>query len=148
MSKMSDNTIDNSKIINAEDTIIGRLASIVAKRLLSGEQIIIVNAEKALISGNPGSVAKKYLDRFHIKTKSNPLKGPFYPRKPDQILKRTIRGMLPFQKSRGKEAYKRLKVYNSLPGLFEDQKLEVPGDTKRNNPKSSYISLGELYTKI
>lgn len=145
---MNDNPIDNSIIINAEDTITGRLASLVAKRLLSGEQIIIVNAEKALISGNPGSIAKKYLTRYHIRTKSNPLKGPFFPRKPDQILKRTIRGMLPFKKSRGKEAYKRLKVYNSLPSLFEGQELEILGDTLRNNPKSSYISLGELNTKI
>ena len=145
---MNDNPIDNSIIINAEDTITGRLASLVAKRLLSGEQIIIVNAEKALISGNPGSIAKKYLTRYHIRTKSNPLKGPFFPRKPDQILKRTIRGMLPFKKSRGKEAYKRLKVYNSLPSLFEGQELEILGDTMRNNPKSSYISLGELNTKI
>ena len=148
MRKMNDNPIDNSIIINAEDTITGRLASLVAKRLLSGEQIIIVNAEKALISGNPGSIAKKYLTRYHIRTKSNPLKGPFFPRKPDQILKRTIRGMLPFKKSRGKEAYKRLKVYNSLPSLFEGQELEILGDTLRNNPKSSYISLGELNTKI
>ncbi len=145
---MNDITIDDSKIINAEDTIIGRLASIVAKRLLSGEKIIIVNAEKALISGNPGSVAKKYLDRYHIKTKSNPLQGPFNPRKPDQILKRTVRGMLPYKKSRGKEAYKRLKVFNRLPGLFKDQELEVPSGTLLNNPKSSYISLGELNKKI
>ena len=145
---MNDSSIENSIIINAEDAIIGRLASIIAKRLLSGEQIIVVNAEKALISGKPGSVAKKYLDRYHIKTKSNPLKGPFYPRKPDQILKRTIRGMLPYQKSRGKEAYKRLKVFNDVPSLFEDQEIEVIGGTQRNNPKSSYISLKELNTKI
>ena len=148
MRKMNDITIDDSKIINAEDTIIGRLASIVAKRLLSGEKIIIVNAEKALISGNPGSIAKKYLDRYHIKTKSNPLQGPFNPRKPDQILKRTVRGMLPYKKSRGKEAYKRLKVFNSLPGLFKDKELEIPDGTLLNNPKSSYISLGELNKKI
>ena len=61
---MNDNAIIDSKIINAEDAIIGRLASIVAKRLLSGEQIVIVNAEKALISGKPGSIARKYLDRY------------------------------------------------------------------------------------
>ena len=145
---MNDDTTDNSIIINAEDAIIGRLASIVAKRLLSGEQIIVVNAEKALISGKPQSIAKKYLERYHIKTKSNPLRGPFHPRNPDQILKRTIRGMLPYQKSRGKEAYKRLKVFNNLPKLFENQELEILGGTQRNNPKSSYISLGELNTKI
>ena len=101
-----------------------------------------------MISGDPGVIAKKYLQRYHMKTKSNPLKGPFHPRKPDQILKKTVRGMLPFQKARGKEAYKRLKVFANFPSVFHDQNIEIPTKSKRNNPKSSYISLGELYTKI
>ena len=135
-------------IINAEDSIIGRLASNIARRLLEGENIVIINAEKGLISGDPGFLAQKYLKRYHIKTKSNPLKGPFFPRKPDQILKRTIRGMLPFKKSKGKEAYKRLKVFCDLPHMFQDKPIEVLESTKRNNPKSSYISLEELNKKI
>ena len=110
-------------IINAEDSIIGRLASNIAKRLLEGENIVIVNAEKGLISGDPGFLAQKYLKRYHIKTKSNPLKGPFFPRKPDQILKRTVRGMLPYKKHKGKEAYKRLKVYCDLPNMFQDKSI-------------------------
>ena len=145
---MLDTISEDIKIINAEDAIIGRLASVVAKRLLLGENIIIVNAEKGLISGNPGTIAKKYLQRYHIKTKSNPLKGPFYPRKPDQVLKRTIRGMLPYRKARGKEAYKRLKVFANIPVIFNDKDIEIPLKSQRNNTKSSYISLGELYTKI
>ena len=145
---MSDNEITDSTIINAEDAIIGRLSSVIAKRLLSGEKIIVINAEKGLISGNPGTTANKYLQRYHIKTKSNPLQGPFYPRKPDQILKRTIRGMLPYRKSRGKEAYSRLRVYNDFPSIFQDQTVEVLEKTQLNNPKAPYISLGELYTKI
>jgi large subunit ribosomal protein L13 len=145
---MLENISEDITIINAEDTIIGRLASVVAKRLLLGENIIIVNAEKGLISGDPGFIAKKYLQRYHIKTKSNPLKGPFYPRKPDQVLKKTIRGMLPYRKTRGKEAYKRLKVFANFPGVFQDKEIEIPVEMQRNNPKSSYISLGELYTKI
>lgn len=145
---MLENISDNATIINAEDTIIGRLASVVAKRILLGENIIIVNAEKGLISGDPGFIAKRYLQRYHIKTKSNPLKGPFFPRKPDQILKKTIRGMLPYRKARGKEAYKRLKVYTNFPSIFQDKEIEIPVESQRNNPKSSYISLGELYTKI
>ena len=145
---MIENITENATIINAEDTIIGRLASVVAKRILMGENIIIVNAEKGLISGDPGSIAKKYLQKYHIKTKSNPLKGPFYPRKPEQILKKTIRGMLPYRKTRGKEAYKRLKVYANIPSIFQDKEIEIPVESQRNNPKSSYISLGELYTKI
>ena len=135
-------------VINAKDSIIGRLASNVAKRLLQGENIIIINAEKGLISGDPGFIAQKYLKRYHIKTKSNPLKGPFYPRKPDQILKRTVRGMLPYKKSKGKEAYKRLKVFCDFPNMFQDNEIEVLESTQKNNPKSSYITLEELYKKI
>ncbi len=145
---MSETEFTDSTIINAEDTIIGRLSSIVAKRLLLGEKIIIINAEKGLISGNPGTTANKYLQRYHMKTKSNPLKGPFYPRKPDQILKRTIRGMLPYRKSKGKDAYSRLRVYNNFPSIFQDKNVEILEETQLNNPKSPYISLGELYTKI
>jgi large subunit ribosomal protein L13 len=135
-------------LISATDSIIGRLASNVAKRLLEGENIIIVNAEKGLISGDPGFLAQKYLKRYHIKTKSNPLKGPFFPRKPDQILKRTVRGMLPYKKSKGKEAYKRLKVFCDLPNMFQDKPIEVLESTQKNNPKASYITLEELYKKI
>ena len=145
---MLDNLTEEITIIDAEDAVIGRLASLVAKRLLSGENIIIINAEKGLISGNPGDITKKYLQRYHIKTKSNPLKGPFHPRKPDQIIKKTVRGMLPYGKARGKEAYKRLKVFPNFPSVFQDQKIESLAETKRNNPKSPYISLAELYSKI
>ena len=83
---MSDIETTDSTIIDAKDAIIGRLSSIVAKRLLLGEKIIVINAEKGLGSGNPRTTTNKYLQRYHIKTKSNPLQGPFYPRKPDQIL--------------------------------------------------------------
>lgn len=148
MRKMQDVMQEKYTVINAEDTIIGRLASHVAKRLLLGEQIIIINAEKGLISGNPGSIAERYLRLYHIKTRSNPLKGPFYPRKPDQILKRTIRGMLPYRKSKGKEAFKRLKVFTDFPNVFQNQQIELIESTKKNNPKSPYITLGELFEKI
>lgn len=145
---MSDIETADSTIIDAKDAIIGRLSSIVAKRLLLGEKIIVINAEKGLVSGNPGTTTSRYLQRYHIKTKSNPLQGPFYPRKPDQILKRTIRGMLPYRKSKGKEAYSRLRVYSDFPSIFQDQDVEVLENTQLNNPKSPYISLKELYTKI
>ena len=144
---MIDNMFD-ATIINAENSILGRLSSIVAKRLLNGEKIIIVNADKGLISGGGDFIAAKYFQRWRIKTKSNPLKGPFHPRETDKILKRTIRGMLPYHKSRGKEAYKRLKVFNSSPQMFQNQEIEIIKETQRNNPKSAYISLEDLNTKI
>ncbi|NHJ02255.1 MAG: 50S ribosomal protein L13 [Candidatus Heimdallarchaeota archaeon] len=139
---------DDAHIIDAENAVIGRLASIVAKRLLSGEKIILINANKGIISGNPNTIAKSYLQRWKIKTKSNPLKGPFFPRQPDQILKRTVRGMLPYKKSRGKDAYGRLLVFKEKPDLFSDRNIETIPEVLNTNPKSPYITLAELQTKI
>ena len=145
---MHDYNSDDASIINAENSILGRLASIFAKRLLNGEKIIIVNAGKGLISGKQEFIAAKYLQRYRIKTKSNPLKGPFYPRKPDQILKRTVRGMLPYRTNRGKEAYHRLIVFKDLPENLREEKIEEIPEAQKINPKSSYLSLSELYSKI
>jgi len=144
---MMDNILD-ATIINAENSILGRLSSIIAKRLLNGEKIIIINADKGLISGKGDFIAAKYLQRGRIKTKSNPLKGPFHPREPDKILKRTIRGMLPYHKRRGKEAYHRLVVYRDFPEKFKENNIEIIPETQNINPKTSYISLGKLRSKI
>lgn len=145
---MLDNQIENTNIVTAENAVIGRLASIIAKRLLNGENIIIVDADKGIISGKADFTAAKYRGRWRIKTKSNPLKGPFYPRKSDQILRRTVRGMLPFTKSRGKEAYGRLRVYSDIPENLKQREIEVISESQKLNPKSSYISLKKLNTKI
>jgi len=144
---MMDNILD-ATIINAKNSILGRLSSIIAKRLLNGEKIIIVNADKGLISGKGDFIAAKYLKRWRIKTKSNPLKGPFHPREPDKILKRTIRGMLPYHKNRGKEAYHRLVVYRDFPEKFKENNIEIIPETQNINPKASYISLKKLRSKI
>ncbi|MFX0086351.1 MAG: 50S ribosomal protein L13 [Candidatus Hodarchaeota archaeon] len=145
---MFDHIFENANIVTAENAVIGRLASVVAKRLLNGEKIIIVNADKAIVSGNAYFITTKYLKRWRIKTKSNPLKGPFYPRKSDQILRRTVRGMLPFHKSKGKEAYNRLLVFKDIPENLKEKDIEIISESQKLNPKSSYISLRKLYTKI
>ncbi|UCG00574.1 MAG: 50S ribosomal protein L13 [Candidatus Heimdallarchaeota archaeon] len=144
---MIDDLLD-ATIIDAENSILGRLSSIIAKRLLKGEKIIIINANKGLISGGGDFIAAKYLQRWRIKTKSNPLKGPFHPREADKILKRTIRGMLPYHKSRGKEAYHRLVVYKDFPETLREKDIEIIPETQKINPKASYISLGQLRSKI
>lgn len=56
------------KIINADGLILGRMASIIAKRLLKGEKIAVVNAEKAVISGKKKAKireAKEFLEVGH-----------------------------------------------------------------------------------
>ncbi len=99
-------------LINADGLILGRMASQVAKRLLNGEELIIVNAEKAILSGKRKSKiaeAKQFLEV------GAPMRGPFHYRRPDRIVRKTVRGMLPFTQPKGKTAYARLKVFMGVP---------------------------------
>lgn len=103
-------------VIDATDAILGRLASRVAKKLLKGEKIVIVNAEKAVVTGNPRKTFSVYLHKRH---RGDRYKGPFYPRYPDKLVRRVIRGMLPYKKPKGKAALSRLKVYIGCPSEFK-----------------------------
>lgn len=108
-------------IVDAADAVMGRLASVVAKRLLNGEEIVVVNAGKVLITGKPSSVRKDFQTRREIGSQR---KGPFYPRRPDRILQRAIRGMIPYQRPAGRAALKRLRVYLEVPAELADRERE------------------------
>ncbi|MDD1719388.1 MAG: 50S ribosomal protein L13 [Methanoregulaceae archaeon] len=109
-------------VVNGQDLLLGRMASVVAKRALDGEAIAIVNAELAVISGSRARVLGNYGRK---RARGSREGGPFFPRRPDHIVKRTIRGMLPYKRSRGAEALKRVKVYVGMPHEFAGQELEV-----------------------
>lgn len=106
-------------IIDATDSILGRMAAIAAKKALAGEEVIIINAEKAAVSGRREAILKRYKFKKDV---GDIYKGPFISRMPDRLVRRTIRGMLPWKKSKGREAYKRVKVFIGKP---EDIKGEV-----------------------
>jgi large subunit ribosomal protein L13 len=125
-------------VIDATDAPIGRLASIVAKRLLNGEEIFIVNAEKAVITGNKDEIVARYKKKREIGGTKR--KGPYFPRVPHMILKRTVRGMLPYQQPKGRKAYKRLKVFIGIPEELKDKEIEKIEFQKSIN----YITLKEL----
>jgi len=126
-------------IIDAKGTTLGRLSTHVAKRLLGGEEINIVNSEKAIISGKKTSIKEKYKQKREIGTYR---KGPYFPRMPDEIVKRTIRGMIPYQKPHGREAFKRLKCYIDIPDEFKDKKIEKIEKAKK--PSVDFITVEEL----
>ena len=63
-------------VIDAENLILGRLASHVAKLLLNGTEVTIVNAEKAIISGTKKSIIEGYHDKRRV---GGVRKGPYYP---------------------------------------------------------------------
>ncbi len=105
-----------TSIMDAEGCTVGRLAASAAKRALEGERVIILNAEKAVISGRKDEVFKEYKNRYKAKSKTNPRRyGPKRPKRPDRFLRRIVRGMLPWKKPRGREALKRVMVYMGRP---------------------------------
>ena len=129
-------------IINADGLITGRLASYAAKQALLGEKVDIINSEKACITGSKPQILEKYDAKLK---RGNPFKGPYFPSTPDKILKRTIRGMLPWKISRGKEAFKRVKCYIGVPERLhgkETAKIGVLDITKTKSLR--YLTLEEL----
>ncbi|WEU39703.1 MAG: 50S ribosomal protein L13 [Candidatus Odinarchaeum yellowstonii] len=136
------------KIIDATNAILGRLSSIVAKRLLEGDKIMIINAEKAVISGKKHQVIAQYKAKTNIRTATAPWKGPFHYKRPDRILKRTVRGMLPFKTTRGREAYRRLKVYIGVPEGVKLETIETIKDVSAGKLKNKYITIKELSKEL
>lgn len=127
-------------VIDADGHVLGRLSSNVAQRIMSGEDVTIVNAEKALITGERDSILSDYKQK---KDRGKIRKGPYYPRRADLILKRTVRGMIPFDKSRGREAYRRLKVFVGIPQEYKSKEMERIEKAMQVNT-SKYITLGEV----
>ncbi|MCI4331620.1 MAG: 50S ribosomal protein L13 [Thermoplasmata archaeon] len=99
-------------VVDVSGLVLGRSASLIAKRLLGGESIIIIHAEKAVVTGSRASVLNFYIAN---RARGSVRSGPHYPRYPDRIYRRTVRGMLPHLKTRGKEAFDRLEVFIGCP---------------------------------
>ncbi len=136
---------ENAIIIDAKGLILGRMASIIAKRLLQGESVIVLNAEKAAISGKRLQIVKEAKTFLEV---GHPRKGPYHPRRPDKIVRRTIRGMLPRKKPKGQQAYKRLKVYLGAPTEFNGKEIQTILEASAEKLKSPYITVGELAKEI
>lgn len=131
--------------IDAKGLVLGRMASIVAKRLLNGERIHIVNAEEAVISGRRLSIlreSKEFLQVGHFR------RGPLHPRRPDMIVKKTVRGMLPRKKPRGQEALKRLRVHIGVPQELRDREKKTMPEADARNLRGPYIRVSELARNI
>ena len=132
-------------IINADGLILGRMASLVAKKLLNGENVVIVNAEKAIISGKKRSkvaAAKEFLEV------GAPKRGPFHYRRPDRILRKTVRGMLPFKQPKGKLALKKLRVFISVPEDLKDKQMVSLKDAQVEKLNGPYFTLAHLAKEI
>jgi large subunit ribosomal protein L13 len=123
-------------VYDAKDKILGRLATTVAKDLLAGKDVAIINAENAIIIGSRESIVKKYYTRINLQEKQNPEFSPYWPRRPDMIVKRAIRGMLPYAKTKGRTAYRKLTVFIGTPALLAKTK---PIEIKTKDVNAIYM---------
>ena len=115
---------DADLVVDARDCIVGRVASQVAQRALDGDSVAVVNAERAVITGSEDDVMSTYRERDAVGSDQ----GPDYPKRPDRIFKRAVRGMVPHKETRGREAIERVRVYVGNPyddGSADDEEAEA-----------------------
>ncbi len=143
-------------VYDADGLVLGRLASTVADLLLKstrgggGDRVVIINAEKAVVSGKSTSVFATYHDKYAL---NHARKGPYFPRMPDMILKRTVRGMLPYQaKSSGRRALRNLRVEIGCPSHLSGdlpEGHEQGDDSKiRRALPQRFVRLGEISANL
>ncbi|MEM3841253.1 MAG: 50S ribosomal protein L13 [Candidatus Micrarchaeaceae archaeon] len=131
-------------VYDAKGRVLGRVASAAAKAALRGKKIAIINAGDAIISGNKKDIIKKYNTRLRLQEKANPEHSPYWSRRPDMLMKRVIRGMLPYRKASGKSAYRRLLVFTGTPEIFKEAKIEDIRFKGKDGMYVKSIKLSEL----
>jgi large subunit ribosomal protein L13 len=126
--------------IDGKNSIYGRLSSFVAKQLLNGEEVTIVNAQDVVITGKRDFITKHFMEERDV---GSVRMGPYYPRTPNAILRRSIGEMLPKKKTRGKEALARCMVFVGVPSAFKDTKFQTVPQAA-NKKMSGYMTLGDV----
>ncbi|MCE4624498.1 MAG: 50S ribosomal protein L13 [Desulfurococcales archaeon] len=131
-------------VVDGTGQILGRLASLIAKKLLEDPslEIAVVNVEKIVVSGKPSEVVKQYKKtilpvRSHYSHKWRPKR----PRSPINLFKRTVKGMLPKHNKRGRDAYRRLKAYIGVP-------VELQNVEKIRFKEADVTRLGRDYVEL
>lgn len=121
----------------------GRLATHVAKQALNGEEVVVVNAENIVVTGRREDILADYHHRRSRGVAGRNRKGPFYPRMPDRLFRRAVRGMIPYQEPRGRAAYSRVMAYVGVPKDLEGKKFMVVENALERGSRGK-LSLGEI----
>jgi len=131
-------------IVDGTNQVAGRLCSHVAKMLINGSRVSIVNSENIMFSGKKEMVIEEYRKFLEIASINNPKFGPFHPRRPDTMITKMVRGMLPKNKPSGEAALKRLRAYLGVPSELRSKKVIQFDDAKIRKPAPYYTTLGDL----
>ncbi|MEM0154427.1 MAG: 50S ribosomal protein L13 [Methanothrix sp.] len=140
--------IEKCLVYDADGQVLGRIASIIAKNLLEGKDIAVVNAEKAIISGKRKPMSAKYRTRLNLQEKENPEHSPYWSRRPDMLFKRIVRGMLPYRRPRGKEAFRKLRVFMGEPEVLKSKDRIKPKIKTGKEIYAGYITLKDLSSTL
>ncbi len=135
-------------VVDCDSQILGRLASRVAKLLLQGNSVVLVNAEKAAISGHVSDIVANYKQKVEFKDKANPEHSPYWSRRPDFLVKRIVRGMLPWKKAHGREAFRRLRVYVGVPAEFGKKEFSKEQGKNKQETYESTMTVAALSEKL
>jgi large subunit ribosomal protein L13 len=138
---MSVAEFDADLVVDGAGCILGRVASQVAEHTLEGDSVAVVNTEQLVITGDERDVVEKYRKRTELGSD----RGPDYPKRPDGIMKRTIRGMLPHRTNRGREAFESVRTYVGNPYEEAEQLQETSLDRLSN---IRFVQLGEVSKQI
>ena len=130
-------------IVDAKGMVAGRLSTKIAKALIKGEAVTIVNAEQAIIVGTTENIMEKFRMRVNAAVKSNPHFGPKYDRIPSKMLRRMVKGMLPSKKRTALRMVKNLKVFNGVPKELSKEKFVV-FEEYRCNEKHDFMTIKEI----
>lgn len=138
-------------IVDGRDHLLGRLASVVAKELLSGKHVVIVRCDEMVVSGSMVRNKVKYAQFRKKRMNTNPSRGPYHFKSPAKMVWRTIRGMIHQKSARGQDALSRLSTFEGIPHPFDKQKRTViPAALRvvRLKPGRNYTVLGDLANEV
>jgi len=135
-------------VLDAKNQVLGRLASFAAKRALSGEMVVVLNAEKAVISGRRKNIVLEAKHRLRTRTLGTQTNAPVHQRRPDLYFRRVVRGMLPWKKAKGRAAFHNVQVFMGFPEEFTGKTMvKVPG-ADASKLTCPYVTLEDLGTEI
>jgi large subunit ribosomal protein L13Ae len=138
-------------VIDGKGHMLGRLASVVAKELLSGQKIVVVRCEQIVMSGSLLRNKDKWARYRNKRHNTNPVRGPYHFRAPSKMFFRVVKGMIPGKTFRGKQALARLATFEGVPDDFGKVKRMVVPDALQVLVSKAYRKttvLGTLASEV
>jgi large subunit ribosomal protein L13 len=139
---------ESEEVVDATNLILGRMATQVARMALDGKRVVVLNAERAVISGTKARVVARAKSKLKTRTLASQHKAPTHPRRPDTYVRRVVRGMLPWKKARGKEAFRRVRVFIGTPSEYQGKSALRIEDADASKLRVPYVTVQQLAEEI